>query len=61
MLDAEGYIINGSPCQEAVRIFIKNNDLKPQAEPPLPRKKFEKPHVNELWLADFMHAPPLLI
>jgi transposase InsO family protein len=61
MLAAEGYINGGSPCQETVRRFIRNHDLKPKTEPLTPRKKFEKPHINELWLADFMHGMPLLI
>jgi putative transposase len=61
MLVAEGFILDGSPCEEAVRTFIKNNDLKSKVEIITPRKKFEKPHINELWLSDFMHGPSLLI
>jgi transposase InsO family protein len=61
MLAAEGYINGGSPCQETLRRFINNHDLKPEIEPLTPRKKFEKPHVNELGLSDVMQGMPLLI
>ncbi len=61
MLVNEGFILHGSPCEEAVRKFIKNKNLKPKGPPVLPRKKFEKPHVNQLWVSDFMHGPPLTI
>ncbi len=56
MLTEEGCIINGMPCENTVRKFVQNNKLKPQAAPPQPRKKFEKPHINDLWLSDFMHG-----
>jgi putative transposase len=56
MLIDEGVILAGSPCENTVRKFIKENNLKPKAEPPQPRKKFEKPYVNDLWLSDFMHG-----
>ena len=61
MLVREGFILGGSPCEETVRKFIKNKNIKPKADVPTPRKKFEKPHVNQLWLSDFMHGPPFLI
>ncbi len=61
MLVHEGFILYGSPCEEAVRKFIKDKNLKPKDKPVLPRKKFEKPHVNQLWVSDFMHGPSLSI
>jgi transposase InsO family protein len=56
MLSEEGCILGGIPCENTVRKFVNANNLKPQAQPPKPRKKFEKPHVNDLWLSDFMHG-----
>lgn len=61
MLIDEGAIQSGSPCENAVRKFILDHDLKPKPQPPQPRKKFEKPHINELWLSDFMHGQRLKI
>lgn len=52
----EGHISYGSPCEETIRRFIKINSLKEKSNDTTPRKKFEKPHINELWTADFMHA-----
>ncbi len=52
----EGHISYGSPCEETIRRFINNNSLKVKEDDVKPRKKFEKPHINELWVADFMHA-----
>ncbi|MCI0446072.1 hypothetical protein L0152_23015 [bacterium] len=40
--------------ESALRRFIKAKDLLSTKSQPLPRKKFEKEHVNELWIADFM-------
>lgn len=56
MLVDEGYIQHGVPCEATVRKYIQQHQLKPQSDPPQPRKKFEKPHVNDLWLSDFMHG-----
>jgi transposase InsO family protein len=61
MLVDEGAVQSGSPCENAVRKFILDHDLKPKPQPPQPRKKFEKPHINELWLSDFMHGLRLKI
>ena len=61
MLTEEGYIRAGSPCENTLRNYIKANDLKTKAEPQKDRKKFEKAHVNELWLSDFMHGQHLII
>jgi len=56
MLVDEGYIYHGVPCEATVRKYIQQHQLKPQADPPQLRKKFEKPHINDLWLSDFMHG-----
>jgi transposase InsO family protein len=61
MLIDEGSIPFGSPCENAVRKFIRDNDLKTTTQPPQYRKKFEKPYINDLWLSDFMHGQRLLI
>ncbi len=61
MLVEEGSIPSASPCENALRKFIRDHGLKPQALPPQPRKKFEKPHINDLWLTDFMHGQRLII
>lgn len=56
MFTAEGKIrINGiTEC--TLRNYINGNRLKEKAAP-VPRKKFEKEHVNDLWIADCMHGP----
>ncbi|MHA2087633.1 MAG: DDE-type integrase/transposase/recombinase [Promethearchaeota archaeon] len=61
MLINDGHILNGIPCEETVRTFIKNNHLLNQDPNPVPRKKYEKPHINELWICDFLHGPKCLI
>jgi putative transposase len=44
--------------QGTLRKYIKDNQLR-EYSLPVPRKKFEKEHVNELWTADCMHGPYL--
>ena len=56
MLIDEGLIQAGSPCEATLRKYIDDQNLKPKVDPPKPRKKFEKPHINDLWLSDFMHG-----
>jgi putative transposase len=56
----DGSILNSSPAEGTVRAFIKDNNLRPKDGNPAPRKKFEKPFVNDLWLCDFLHGPRLL-
>ncbi len=46
--------------EQTVRKYIKDNDLKNIKSEPLPRKKFEKRFVNELWITDFMHGPHII-
>jgi putative transposase len=56
MLIDEGLIQAGSPCEATLRKYIDDHNLKPTVELLKPRKKFEKPHINDLWLSDFMHG-----
>jgi putative transposase len=56
MLLDQGLIQANVPCEATLRKYIADQNLKPQAEPAKPRKKFEKPHVNDLWMSDFMHG-----
>ena len=60
MLSDEG-IINGRPAESTLRRFVKSQNLRRAAEPPVPRKKFEKPFANDLWISDFLHGPSLSI
>jgi len=59
-LVADGTIDAGHFCEETLRRFIKTNQLKPKKEI-VPRKKFEKPYVNDLWMSDFMHGNRLFL
>jgi transposase InsO family protein len=61
LLVEDGCIHQGSPSEAAVRKFIQQQQLQPPATEPTPRKKFEKPHINDLWLSDFMHGPQFKI
>jgi transposase InsO family protein len=58
LLVSEGKIRVGGINPGTLRKYIKDKGLK-KSVPPLPRKKFEKEHVNELWTADCMHGPYL--
>jgi transposase InsO family protein len=57
-LVAEGQIQMGDINENTIRKFVRDNQLR-NKNPPVPRKKFEKEHVNQLWLADCMHGPYL--
>lgn len=43
--------------ESALRRFVKARDLLSTKTDPIPRKKYEKEHVNQLWIADFMYGP----
>jgi transposase InsO family protein len=50
----EGFTI----CEATLRRFLKTRGLdKPVRGPGKARAKYEMPHPNELWVADFMHGP----
>jgi putative transposase len=62
MLTEDGLITEGSPCENTLRKYVDDNDLKPPKDKlSKPRKKFEKPFVNDLWLSDFMHGDHFII
>ena len=47
-------------CEATLRRFLKARGLaKPIRGPGRARAKYEMPHPNDLWLADFMHGPRL--
>ena len=58
LLVSEGKIQVGGINEGTLRKYVKDNQLKELASP-LPRKKFEKAHINQLWTADCMHGPYL--
>jgi transposase InsO family protein len=63
LLVSEGKIRVGGINEGTLRKYIKDNRLRELAatssEAPGARKKFEKEHINELWIADCMHGPYL--
>lgn len=62
LLAEEGYIRGGAPCENTLRNYVRTHHLKPATEgAKTARKKFEKAHVNQLWMSDFMHGQQLLI
>ena len=45
-------------CEATLRRFLKARRLdKPVRGPERARVKYEMPHPNDLWVADFMHGP----
>lgn len=58
LLIAEGQIMPASIDEGTLRKYVKDNNLKISPQP-VPRKKYEKEHINELWIADSMHGPYL--
>ena len=59
LLISEGELDSGSISEGTLRKYIKDNNLRTPKEP-VPRKKFEKEHINELWIADCMHGPYII-
>jgi transposase InsO family protein len=43
-----------------LRKYIKDNKLLTKNIETIPRKKFEKEHINELWISDCMHGPYII-
>jgi putative transposase len=60
MLICEGEMRADLMTEGTLRKYIKDNDLKPLRPGPIPRKKFEKEHINQLWIADCMHGPYII-
>lgn len=60
LLITNGEIDPAFVSEGTVRKYIKDNRLKINVSQCVPRKKFEKEHINELWIADCMHGPYIL-
>jgi len=60
LLITNGEIDPAFISEGTVRKYIKDNRLKVNASQCVPRKKFEKEHINELWIADCMYGPYIL-
>ncbi len=58
-LSSQGIINPPWLSESALRRFVKARELLSTNTEPVPRKKYEKEHVNQLWIADFMHGPYL--
>lgn len=59
LLVTEGRMQIGYMNEGTLRKYIRDNRLR-ETNPPVLRKKFEKEHVNELWIADCMHGPYIM-
>lgn len=59
MLVSTGEMAPGFVSVGAFRNFLKQRGLDQIVEEPKARKRFEKAHINELWIADFMQTPLL--
>ena len=46
-----------SISEGTLRTFLKSKGLDGKNKKSVPRKKYEVPFVNDLWVADFMHGP----
>jgi len=60
LLISEGTIRNNSVSEGTLRNYIRDNHLR-ENEPRQGRKKFEKEHINELWIADCLHGPTIKV
>lgn len=59
-LDSQGIINPPYVSESALRRFVSAHQLLRAANEPIPRKKYEKEHINELWISDTMHGPHLV-
>lgn len=57
LLISEGDMKPNHVTEATVRKYIKDNKLKIATKDVVGRKKFEKEHINELWMADCLHGP----
>lgn len=60
LLIGEGDIRADLMTEGTLRKYIEDNDLKTLQAGLIPRKKYEKEHINELWIADCMHGPYIM-
>jgi transposase InsO family protein len=58
-LQSHGLINPPHVSESALRRFVSANRLLAKPADTRPRKKFEKEHINELWISDTMHGPYL--
>ncbi len=56
-LIAQGILNPANVSESSLRRFVESKKLLQEKTEPKPRKKFEKEHVNQLWIADFMYGP----
>lgn len=56
LLIAQGLMESHYINEGTLRKYVEDQGLK-ENPLPAPRKKFEKEHINELWIADCMHGP----
>lgn len=59
-LDSQGIINPPYLSESALRRFSCAHHLLQPEKGTIPRKKFEKEHINELWISDTMHGPHIL-
>ena len=59
LLHDDGVLAEGRRvCEATLRRLLKTRGLdKPLRSPGKARAKYEMPHPNDLWVADFMHGP----
>jgi putative transposase len=60
LLICDGAIKPDWVSEATVRKYIKDHNLKQEAQKVCARKKFEKEHINELWIADCLHGPSII-
>jgi transposase InsO family protein len=58
-LDSQGIINPPYLSESALRRFAAAHHLLLAPNESLPRKKYEKEHINQLWISDTMHGPYL--
>lgn len=60
MLHEDGVLGGNTICEATLRRFLHARGLaKALRSPDRARAKYEMPHPNDLWVADFMHGPQL--
>lgn len=59
-LVSQGSIDFNGIKEGTLRKYITTNNLK-EKNNPVPRKKFEKEHINDLWITDAMHGPYIVV
>jgi transposase InsO family protein len=58
LLHDDGVLGDKRVCEATLRRLLKTRGLaKPLRTPGKARAKYEMPHPNDLWVADFMHGP----